>query len=114
MYYCRFLDRLTVARDACMAMTDIEQESCRVTCKTCQSSNCIDTLENDGCMALIRAHAVKPCKVLDFETRFKCRQTCGICQGAPVPIQLKEQIYTRLNFCCLISQLENASPAEAH
>ena len=97
-----------------MAMTDIEQESCRVTCKTCQSSNCIDTLENDGCMALIRAHAVKPCKVLDFETRFKCRQTCGICQGAPVPIQLKEQIYTRLNFCCLISQLENASPAEAH
>jgi len=78
-----------VARDACGAMTDIEQESCRVTCKTCQTSNCIDTLENDGCLALIRAHAVQPCKTLDFETRFKCRQTCGICQGAPVPIQLK-------------------------
>ena len=48
-----------VARDACGAMTDIEQESCRVTCKTCQTSNCIDTLENDGCLALIRAHAVR-------------------------------------------------------
>ena len=88
-----------VARDACGAMTDIEQESCRVTCKTCQTSNCIDTLENDGCLALIRAHAVQPCKTLDFETRFKCRQTCGICQGAPVPIQLKARIRFIMTAC---------------
>lgn len=78
-----------IAQEACEALTEIEQESCRVTCKTCETSNCIDLLEDAGCIKLVREHAIRPCKDLDFETRFKCRATCGICQEDPVSIQLK-------------------------
>ena len=53
------------------------------------ASNCIDTLEEEGCINLVRSHAIKPCKALNFETRFQCRATCGICKEEPVPIQLK-------------------------
>ena len=38
-------------------------------------------MEDAGCIKLVRDHAIKPCKDLDFETRFKCRATCGICQA---------------------------------
>ena len=41
-------------------------------------------MEDAGCVKLVRDHAIKPCKDLDFETRFKCRATCGICQARDI------------------------------